>query len=55
MKFDIIALAVIAAAGAAALVACNWLLATYAPGLTPARLFMEPTSSPSWRCSHCFC
>ena len=41
MKVDIIALAVIAAAGAAALVACNWLLATYAPGLTPARLFME--------------
>ena len=41
MKFDIIALAVIAAAGAAALVACNWQLATYAPGLTPARLFME--------------
>lgn len=41
MKFDLIALAVVAAAFAAALAGCNWLLATYAPGLPAARVFME--------------
>lgn len=41
MKFDIIALAVAAAAFAAALAGCSLLLATYAPDLTPARLFMD--------------
>lgn len=41
MKFDIIALAVVAAAFAAALAGCNWLLAAYAPVLSPAALFLE--------------
>jgi hypothetical protein len=41
MKFDIIALAVVAAALAAALAGCNWLVMTYAPDLTVARLFMD--------------
>lgn len=41
MKFDIIALAAVAAAFAAALAGCNWLLTSYAQGLTLAYLFME--------------
>ena len=41
MRFDIIALAVAAVAFAAALAGCNGLLATHAPDLSPAYLFME--------------
>ncbi|HYC73373.1 hypothetical protein [Brevundimonas sp.] len=41
MKIDIIALAVVAVALAAAATGCSWLLNTYAPDLSPARLFLE--------------
>lgn len=41
MKLDLIALAVAAAGSAAALAGCRWLLATYAPGLTTAALFID--------------
>nr|MBF0664721.1 hypothetical protein [Brevundimonas sp.] len=41
MKIDIIALAIVAVAFAAAAAGCNWLLTTYASGLSPAVLFMD--------------
>ena len=41
MKIDIIAVAVVAVAFAAAATGCNWLLTSYAPGLSPALVFLE--------------
>ncbi|HYC67648.1 hypothetical protein [Brevundimonas sp.] len=41
MKIDLIALALVAAAFTAAFTAMNWLLSTYAPGASPAGLFLD--------------
>jgi hypothetical protein len=41
MKLDLIALALVAAAFTAALAGGGWLVATYAPGASPAALFLE--------------
>jgi hypothetical protein len=41
MKLDLIALALVAAAFAAALAGGGWLLSTYAPGASPAALFLD--------------
>lgn len=41
MKIDIIALMVVAVGFVAALTGCNWLLTSYAPGLSLAAVFMD--------------